>query len=307
MPPAAELDKVGKRYGDRTVLQDVDLTIGHGEIVVLVGPNGAGKTTLTRIMATLLRPTSGKVTITGHDAITDAVAVRRSIAIVPQGVTTDPYTTPWEHVFHYLRARGHNRHTAAERTEATLRALDMWDRRDARAQTLSGGYQRRTILAMALATRSRLLLLDEPTTALDPEARRQVWNQLAAVRPHTSILVTTHDMDEAEMLNDRIALIADGRLVAVDTLPALLRGLPAAEKFLLDAPGLPVDRYGTAQQVAGRTVIYPHDPESARALATALVDTATPFSVRPTDLEDCYFHLLAQGTSQAPPLPVGQP
>ena len=304
----AELVEVTKRYGEQTALHTVSLDIRPGEILVIVGPNGAGKTTLARILATLLRPTGGRVFVDGVDAVADPATVRRGIAIVPQGVMPDPYTTAWEHVYYYLQARGLDRQTASTRTTAILQALDLWDQRDLRAQRLSGGYQRRVILAMALATRPRLLLLDEPTTALDPAARRQVWSILASIRPQTSILLTTHDMNEAEMLNDRIALIASGRLVALDTLAALLRRLPSREKLLVDRAGCPdvrLERFGEVQQVAGHTVVYPHDTGAAKAIATVLVEAGVSFSAQPTNLEDCYFRLVAE--RQPTSLPAGRP
>jgi ABC-2 type transport system ATP-binding protein len=304
MTPRAELIGISKRYGESIALDDVNLSIRPGEILVLVGPNGAGKTTLTRILATLLRPNEGKVFVDGVDALTDPITVRRGIAIVPQGVTPDPYTTVWEHVCYYLQARGLYRNVATSRAETTLQALDLWDKRDVRALRLSGGFQRRVVLAMALATQPRLLLLDEPSMALDPGARRQLWSMLAAVRSDTSILLTTHDMKEAEMLSDRIALIGTGRLVAVDTLAALLRRLPSTEKLLIEpGPGtdLELQRYGDVQQVAGRKVIYPHDAKAAKAIAVALVGSGASFSAQPTDLEDCYFHLLTSSDPASQP------
>lgn len=297
MSNVAELVGISKVFGHREVLHDVSLSIRSGEILCLVGPNGAGKTTLTKILATLLRPSSGRVSICGVDAVADPVSARTTLAIVPQGVTPDPYVTPFEHVYYFLRATGVPRDVARERTESVLTVLGLCDFRDVRSQNLSGGYRRRVILAMALAARPRLLLLDEPTTALDPEARRQTWDRLVEIRDRTSILITTHDLLEAQVLSDRVALLADGRVVDVDTVPALLRMLPSSEKLVIDdasAVGLDLNRYGLTMRVAGRTVVYPASSAAAAALAEALLASDVPFSSQPTDLEDCYFLLISK-------------
>ncbi|HIW61904.1 MAG TPA: ABC transporter ATP-binding protein [Candidatus Stackebrandtia excrementipullorum] len=294
MNHVAQLRSVSKSFGKVVALNGVSMDIERGEILTLVGPNGAGKTTLTSIVSTLLRPDSGDVIIDGVDVATDAATVRRTLALVPQGVAPDPFTTPREHVDLYLRARGVNRKTAAARTRELLTALDLWDRRDVRAQKLSGGYQRRVILAMALATRPKLLLLDEPTTALDPAARRQMWKMLTDVRDETSILITTHDMSEAQILSDRVAMLSDGDIVGTDTVPNLLKRLPATEKFVISGDTVPdLSRFGTVTPVAGRTVLFPVDGEASTAVAAELTRAGAEFARQSTDLDDCYFMLLA--------------
>lgn len=299
MTATCEMRAVTKRYGERVALRGVSLDIRPNEILGLVGPNAAGKTTLVRIAATLLQPDGGTVEICGSDAVADPRAVRPWLAIVPQGAQPDPFATPWEHTFHYLCARGVKHHEASSRAEKVLRDLDIWEHRDLRAQKLSGGYQRRILLAMALAASPRLLLLDEPTTALDPGARRVMWNLLADLRDGTSILLTTHDMHEAEVLSDRIALIADGEIVATGTLDELLATVPAREKFVVEQPPdtLPatlLDRYGTVSRVAGKHAVYPRSEQDSRALASLLLDANARFSVERVDLEDVYFELLAK-------------
>ena len=298
MSHVANVRSVSKNFGDVKALDNVSLDIERGEILTLVGPNGAGKTTLTSILSTLLRPSSGTVMVNGFDTAVDATAARRTLSLVPQGVSPDPFTTPKEHVDLYLRARGVDRRTAAARTRELLTVLDLWDRKDVRTQKLSGGYQRRVILAMALATRPTLLLLDEPTTALDPAVRRQTWKMLADVRHETSILITTHDMGEAQMLSDRVALMAKGGIVGVDTVPSLLKQLPSTEKLVVssatdDLGDLDLAKFGKVSPVAGRTVLFPTDTAAAAAAAEQLTRAGMEFARQSTDLEDCYFLLLA--------------
>lgn len=297
--PTCEVRDLTKRYGERVALDGVSLDIRENEILGLVGPNGAGKTTLVRIIATLLAPTSGTVTVCGYDVMNAPFSVRPHLAIVPQGATPDPFATAWEHTYLYLRARGVPRHDAAVRTEQVLRSLELWEHRDLRAQKLSGGYQRRILLAMSLATSPRLLLLDEPTAALDPGARHLMWNLLADLREHTSILLTTHDMHEAEILSDRIALLAAGDLAATGTIGQLLAALPAREKFVVEEPPGKAEingRYGTVTRVAGKAIVYPASDEAARALGADLIDAGVRFSVQPVDLEDVYFEVVAGAT-----------
>jgi ABC-type multidrug transport system ATPase subunit len=169
-----------------------------------------------------------------------------------------------------------------------------------RAQELSGGYQRRVLLAMALGVGPRLLLLDEPTTGLDPGARRQLWNRLVEAKQGTSILITTHDMGEAEILSDRIALISGGRLVAMGRLTDLLARLPSSERVVLDGTPAPsvgaevLSAHGFVEAVAGRRVVYPADADAARRLVTELLRREVSFSVQSTTLEDVYFRLLRE-------------
>lgn len=296
---ACEVSHVTKRFGDKAALRDVSISIGAGEIVTLVGPNGAGKTTLVRLIAALARPDEGKILVCGRDTSAPR-AVRPLIAIVPQGAIPDPYATPWEHTNLYLQIRGFDKNTAARGAEDALRRFDLWDLRSVRCQELSGGYQRRVLICMALATRPKVLLLDEPSTALDPGAKRQTWNRLAEIRGETSILLTTHDMAEAEQLSDRIALISEGRLIAVDRLDELLDRLPSKEKFVINGDGAPpaIERYGQVDRVVDKYVVYPPDETTRQALVTELLEFGSSFSLEATNLEDVYFRVL--GGSGAP-------
>lgn len=296
MNAVAELDHVTKRYGERTALSQVSLEIQDGEILVLIGPNGAGKTTLVRILSGLLLPDEGRVQVLGHNPHRSAPALRQEIAVVPQQAGPDPSATPWEHVYDYLLARGVPSPAARQQAEEALRDLDLWDSRHRLTHTLSGGYQRRVLLAMALAASPRLLILDEPTTALDPAIRRHTWNVLATKR-RGSILLTTHDMAEAEALADRVAVLAKGQLVAVATPGQLRDRLPAQERVHVDMdPQDPraasLAEFGAVEPYGGKVVVYPGSPASTRHLVDALLNEGISFTVQSTTLEDVYLRLL---------------
>lgn len=290
---------VHKSFGDRVALRGVDLTLHRGEILAVVGPNGAGKTTLVRIIATLASPDRGEVNVCGRSVTAEPDEVRRAIGLLPQDSLPDPQATAWEHVYYYLWARFGNRAAARSATEAALRAVDLWDRRRERSANLSGGLQRRILLAMVVGARPPLLLLDEPAAALDPDARHQLWNRLAEARRRGGILLTTHDMAEAEALGDRVALVADGRVVACDTPERLLAALPTTEKVALEErpPDVVLERYGTVRRVAGREVLYPTDAAAARAIMDILVTERVPFALRRTTLEDTYLYLIDRSRS----------
>lgn len=285
---------VHKSYGERVALRGVNLSLRAGEILALVGPNGAGKSTLVRIIAALVRADCGQVRVCGHSVDAAPQAVRRMIGLLPQDALPDPQANAWEHVYYYLWARLGARRAARTAAEAALRAVDLWDRRRERTAKLSGGLQRRILLAMVVGAEPPLMLLDEPASALDPNARHELWNRLAEVRRRGAILLTTHDMAEAETVGDRVALVAGGRLVACDTPERLLARLPTTEKVALEEQpaGVALERYGTVRHVAGRPVLYPADDHAARAVTEALVTARAPFAVRRTTLEDTYLHLM---------------
>jgi ABC-2 type transport system ATP-binding protein len=214
---------------------------------------------------------------------------------VPQGAAPDLTVTPWEHVYYYLRARDLGRGDALRRADQVLALLGLDGQRDKPAHRLSGGYQRRVLIAMCLAARARLLLLDEPTTALDPQVRRQTWELLDELRPHGAVLVTTHDMAEAETIADRIVLLAHGRVAAIGTAKQLIAALPAGLKIVVDAASGELRLPGARpQRVAGRCVVLPEEPGQLRDWVARLTDAGLAFSVEPCRLEDAYFHLLGE-------------
>jgi ABC-2 type transport system ATP-binding protein len=222
------------RFGDHVAVDHVDLEIGHGETFGLLGPNGAGKTTTIRMLTTLLRPASGRVSVFGVDAASRPMLVRRMIGYVPQLLSADAALTGRENVQLFARLFDVPRAQRAERVDAALAAMGLADAAERLASTYSGGMIRRLELAQALINAPRLLVLDEPTVGLDPIARADVWEYIAGLREATdmTVLMTTHYMDEADTYCDRIALMYQGRIRA--------EGAPGDLKARL-GPGVTLD------------------------------------------------------------------
>jgi ABC-2 type transport system ATP-binding protein len=223
--PAIEVAGLHKRYGEQTVLDDLDLTVPAGTVTALLGPNGAGKTTTVSILATLLPADGGTARVLGHDVAREPQAVRRLIGVTGQLSAVDPLLTAAENLrlmadlFHLPRREGRRR------TADLLERFGLADAAGTRAQQLSGGMRRKLDLAMTLVGDPQVVFLDEPTTGLDPRARHDLWNQVRAlVAGGVSVLLTTQYLDEADQLADAVAVLHRGRLVAHDT-PA---GLKAA-------------------------------------------------------------------------------
>src|ERR1041385_7749824 len=214
---AVQAVDVTKRYkGSNSIAIDsISLDIKQGRIFSLLGRNGAGKTTFIRICATQLLPSSGYIRILGYDILPEPDKVRNLISIVPQEGRPLRALTPWDHVYNWLQIRGESRSVAKEKAQDILHNLELFEVKDKPAMNLSGGMKQKILVAMAMAADAELLFLDEPTIGLDPISRRQVWYAIKKWKTRgKSILLTTHYMDEAEMLSDRIAIIDRGRLLA---------------------------------------------------------------------------------------------
>lgn len=206
------------RYGDRTALNGISFDVRPAELFGLLGPNGSGKTTLFRILSTLMVPVGGQAVILGHDAARDPSQLRREIGVVFQAQSIDLKLTAAENLQHQGHLYGLRGAALRERISAMLERVGLRDRTKDKAETFSGGMQRRLELAKGLLHGPRVLLLDEPTTGLDPGARRDVWQYLRSLRDEeqVTVLVTTHLMEEAERC-DRLAILSEGRLVALGT------------------------------------------------------------------------------------------
>jgi ABC-2 type transport system ATP-binding protein len=212
------------RYGNRTALDNVSFDVRPAELFGLLGPNGSGKTTLFRILSTLMVPTSGTATIAGLDAVHQSGALRRRIGVVFQAQSVDPKLTARENLWHQGHLYGLHGAQLNTRIDEILTRVGLLDRAQDRVETFSGGMQRRIELAKGLLHHPEVLLLDEPTTGLDPGARRDLWQYLGILRDqeHVSIIVTTHLMEEAERC-DRLAILSEGHLVALGTPESLTR------------------------------------------------------------------------------------
>jgi ABC-2 type transport system ATP-binding protein len=225
--PALHVRGLEKSYKDLLVLRGVDFDVERGSILALLGSNGAGKTTIINILATLLRPDAGTVTVEGHDVVTQSAAVRESISLTGQFAAVDEILTGRENLVLMARLR----HQADVRgvADELLARFQLVDAADRRVAAYSGGMRRRLDIAMSLVGSPPVIFLDEPTTGLDPQSRLEVWRSIRDLAGKgTTVLLTTQQLEEAEQLADRIAILHEGRIIANGTLAELQRLLPPA-------------------------------------------------------------------------------
>lgn len=296
-----ELSKIYK--GSKVAaLDSISLTVRSRQVFTLLGRNGAGKTTFVRICATQMMPTSGKVNVLGYDVITEPRKVRDLISIVPQEGRPLRALTPWDHVFNWLQIRGQNRTDAKINTKIILENLELYDVKDRPAMNLSGGMKQKILVAMAMATDAQLLFLDEPTIGLDPISRRQVWSAIKKWKTRgKSILLTTHYMDEAEMLSDRIAIIDRGRLLAGGSMDDLRKIIP--QKIRIDIMRDMVDPdmlrpFGSVIDTGANTIRVFAFESAAKELSEFALRKNIAFTVSPVTLDDVFVSLLADGNMQ---------
>lgn len=224
MDAVIEVEKLVRRFGRTTAVDGLDLQVRRGELFAFLGPNGAGKSTTINVLTTLLRPTSGRALIDGHDVVKAPDVVRRSIGVIFQDPSLDERLTALENMQLHAAIYGVPRHQRAARIEAMLSMVELWDRRHQLVRQFSGGMKRRLEIARGLLHRPVVLFLDEPTLGLDPQSRRRIWEHVLALRDEggVTIFMSTHYMDEAEQC-DRVGIIDGGRLIALDTPAGLKR------------------------------------------------------------------------------------
>ncbi|MEP7762553.1 ATP-binding cassette domain-containing protein [Sanguibacter sp. 25GB23B1] len=299
---AIDVRGLRKSYGDKTVLDDVDLTVSAGTVTALLGPNGAGKTTTVHILATLVHPDGGTATVAGCDVVRDPDGVRAAIGLTGQFSAVDGLLTGEENLLLMARLRHLGTKRSRSRAAELLEQFDLVDAARQPLATYSGGMRRRLDLAMTLVTRPDVLFLDEPTTGLDPRSRHTMWGIVRSlVAEGTTVLLTTQHLDEADQLADRIAVLDGGRIVADGTPDELKRLVPGGHIRLrfTDAPALEsavrlLDE--SSRDDAALTLTVPSDG-GVRTLRTVLDRLAAAdievddLSIHTPDLDDVFFAL----------------
>ncbi len=286
-------------------LKAVNLEIRQGEIFALLGPNGAGKTTLINIICGIVNPSGGTISVNGKDIAADYRAVRAMIGLVPQELSTDMFETPWNTVNFSRGLFGKPRNH--DYVEKVLKELSLWDKKDNRIMTLSGGMKRRLLIAKALAHEPRILFLDEPTAGVDVELRREMWDVVRAMRAAgVTIILTTHYIEEAEEMADRIGVIAKGEIILVEEKAELMRKLGKKQLVLqlqVPLPAIPpaLNDYNLHLAADGNELIYTYDTQAERTGITALLNDmrAAGLSFRDlnttqSSLEDIFVDLVRQ-------------
>jgi len=270
-------------------LKDVNLDIRRGEIFALLGPNGAGKTTLIGIICGILVPTRGEVTVDGHDIIYDYRAARSLIGLVPQELHTDAFESVWATVSF---SRGlFNKPKNPGYIEKILRALSLWDQKDNRIMTLSGGMKRRVLIAKALSHEPRILFLDEPTAGVDVELRKDMWQVVRDLRASgVTIILTTHYIEEAEDMADRVGVINKGEIILVEDKAELMRKLgkkrltlQLQQKLIAIPPELSAFKLSIGDD--GNTLIYDYDTKAERTGVATLLGELSRAGLRIRDLQ----------------------
>ena len=288
--PIISVSGLSKTYASGfEALKDVDLEIRRGEIFALLGPNGAGKTTLINIVCGIVNPTGGVVRADGHDIITDYRAARSLIGLVPQELTTDAFETVWATVNFSRGLFGKPRDPGY--VEKVLRDLSLWDKKDSKIMTLSGGMKRRVMIAKALSHEPQILFLDEPTAGVDVELRRDMWEMVRMLRDTgVTIILTTHYIVEAEEMADRVGVISNGEIILVEDKVELMRKL-GKKRLTLQLPGeldeIPGELagYGLELSTDGTELIYTYDAQAERAGIPALLADLNRAGIKFKDLQ----------------------
>src|SRR5829696_5184287 len=228
MSAAIEVRDIVKTFGDFTAVNGISFTVDEGEVFGLLGPNGAGKSTLIRMLVTLLAPTTGTALVNGFDVVRQSDGVRQSIGVIPQAMTSDLELSVEENLIIFAKLYGVPRAKRERLIHELLAAVELTQWRHAQVKNLSGGMRRRVEIARGLVHEPRIFFLDEPTTGLDPVSRVAVWEMLAKIKSerNLTILLTTHYMDEADKLCDRIAIVDHGELKALDAPIKLKASIP---------------------------------------------------------------------------------
>jgi ABC-2 type transport system ATP-binding protein len=299
---AIESISLSKTYGksSRPAVADISLQIPRATIFTLLGKNGAGKTTFLRMAATQLKPTSGTIRVLGYDAVFQTNEVRERIAAVPQEMKTFESLTPYDHVMLSLTSRGWRLNEAREQARKTLSVLGLTPYASTHSDELSGGLRQRTLVAMALATEAELIFLDEPTIGLDPVARRAVWKLIVDLKHEgKTILLTTHYLDEAESISDKIAIVSKGRILRIGTIQELKSSLKETTRVDI-ASGFQkqeLEKFGKVMQIGDNYRVLTDDQRASR-LASLAIERRARANVSPVSLDDVFIDLVGEGENE---------
>ena len=289
MTPIISITNVSKIYATGfKALQGVDLEIRRGEIFALLGPNGAGKTTLIGLVCGIVKLGGGRITVAGLDIVAKYREVRAMIGLAPQELTTDAFETVWATVSFSRGVFGKSPDPA--HIEKVLRALSLWDKKDRRIRTLSGGMKRRVMIAKALAHEPTVLFLDEPTAGVDVALRKDMWALVRKLRESgVTIVLTTHYIDEAEDMADRVGVISHGKIILVEDKVTLMRKLGKKQLTLqLQTPltsipaSLVPHRLGLSAD--GSELTYVYDPRQIGTAVSALLEDLSTVGIKLKDL-----------------------
>jgi ABC-2 type transport system ATP-binding protein len=306
MQPIISVSKLSKTYASGfQALKSVDLDIRHGEIFALLGPNGAGKTTLISIICGIVTLSEGKVSVAGHDIVRDYRLTRSMIGLVPQELTTDAFETVWATVSFSRGLFG--KPSNPDHIAKVLQELSLWDKKDDKIMTLSGGMKRRVLIAKALSHEPQILFLDEPTAGVDVELRKDMWQTVRSLRAAgVTIILTTHYIDEAEEMADRIGVMHKGEIILVEDKAELMRKLGQKQLTLhlhkrLDAVPDALAAHRLTLAADGNELVYSYDTQGERTGITALLRDLNQAGIRFRDLhttqsslEDIFVGLVRQ-------------
>jgi ABC-2 type transport system ATP-binding protein len=306
MTSAISIAHLNKTYASGfQALKDINLDIRHGEIFALLGPNGAGKTTLISVICGIVNPSSGTVTVDGHDIGADYRAARRLIGLVPQELTTDAFETP-PATMRFSRGL-FGKPANPDHIEKVLKQLSLWDKKDAKIRMLSGGMKRRLMIAKALAHEPQILFLDEPTAGVDVELRKDMWQLVRELRASgVTIILTTHYIEEAEDMADRVGVINHGEIILVEDKAELMRKLGKKQLTLelrdpIEAVPAALSAYKLSLDGGGKELTYTYDTKGERTGITALLDDLHVAGIRfkdlhttETSLEDIFVGLVGR-------------
>jgi ABC-2 type transport system ATP-binding protein len=311
---AIDVRNIVKKFGDFTAVNGLSFAVEEGEIFGLLGPNGAGKSTLIRMMVTLVPPTSGTALINGYDIVKQADGVRRSIGVIPQAMTTDLELSVEENLLIFAKLYGVPREKRQRLIPELLHFVELTQWKDAQVKKLSGGMRRRVEIARGLVHEPRIFFLDEPTTGLDPVSRVNVWDMLERIKSERdlTVLITTHYMDEADKLCNRIAIVDHGELKALDTPTNLKLSVPSSNvlevHFAAPPPGW-ADRLKTLVSVDSVTadnsafrIASSNVPATTMAVLDAAAAggvTVNSLTVQSTTLDDVFVHYTGRALRDA--------